>query len=92
MLKYAVLILWRKKSVPANFYAFCISAAEARTQNNIDQMYTFAGFPIVNLLNDHIKSKCERLVDYKYFLVILYLRERKLDWIQLLTVNCSLDK
>ena len=27
MLKYAVLILWRKKGVPANFYAFCISAA-----------------------------------------------------------------
>ena len=26
MLKYAVLILWRKKGVPANFYAFCISA------------------------------------------------------------------
>ena len=25
MLKYAVLILWRKKGVPANFYAFCIS-------------------------------------------------------------------
>ena len=27
MLKYAVLILWRKKGVPANFYAFCISAS-----------------------------------------------------------------
>ena len=27
MLKYAVLILWRKKGVPANFYAFCISGA-----------------------------------------------------------------
>ena len=27
MLKYAVLILWRKKGVPANFYAFCISDA-----------------------------------------------------------------
>ena len=26
MLKYAVLIRWRKKGVPANFYAFCISA------------------------------------------------------------------
>ena len=26
MLKYAVLILWRKKGVAANFYAFCISA------------------------------------------------------------------
>ena len=25
MLKYAVLILWRKNGVPANFYAFCIS-------------------------------------------------------------------
>ena len=25
MLKYAVLILWRKKGVAANFYAFCIS-------------------------------------------------------------------
>ena len=25
MVKYAVLILWRKKGVPANFYAFCIS-------------------------------------------------------------------
>ena len=23
MLKYAVLILWRKKGVAANFYAFC---------------------------------------------------------------------
>ena len=27
MLKYAVLILWRKKGVPANFYAFCISVS-----------------------------------------------------------------
>ena len=27
MLKYAVLILWRKKGVPANFYAFCIYAS-----------------------------------------------------------------
>ena len=26
MLTYAVLILWIKKGVPANFYAFCISA------------------------------------------------------------------
>ena len=25
MLKYAVLILWRKKGIAANFYAFCIS-------------------------------------------------------------------
>ena len=25
MLKYAVLILWRKKGAAANFYAFCIS-------------------------------------------------------------------
>ena len=25
MLKYALLILWGKKGVPANFYAFCIS-------------------------------------------------------------------
>ena len=25
MLKYAVLILWRKKVLPADFYAFCIS-------------------------------------------------------------------
>ena len=28
MLKYAVLILWRKKGIPAHFYAFCISGLE----------------------------------------------------------------
>ena len=32
MLKYAVLILWRKKGVAANFYAFCISAAGIRRE------------------------------------------------------------
>ena len=34
MLRYAVLILWRKNGVAANFYAFCISAA-ALPGNNI---------------------------------------------------------
>ena len=28
MLKYAVLIVWRKKGASANFYAFCISGKE----------------------------------------------------------------
>ena len=30
MLKYAVLILWRKKGIAVNFYAFCISANRKR--------------------------------------------------------------
>ena len=35
MLKYAMLILWRKKDVVANFYAFCIS------DTGIDQQKLF---------------------------------------------------
>ena len=33
MLKYAVLILWRKRGISANFYAFCISACDMRQVN-----------------------------------------------------------
>ena len=36
MLKYAVLILWRKKGVAANFYAFCISDEEEDDNNEND--------------------------------------------------------
>ena len=36
MLKYAVLILWRKKGVPANFYAFCISDDDGDNNNDDD--------------------------------------------------------
>ena len=34
--QYAVLILWRKKGVPANFYAFCISVRCAYPESSID--------------------------------------------------------
>ena len=36
MLKYAVLILWRKKGVAANFYAFCISGHSSYFSTNIN--------------------------------------------------------
>ena len=34
MLKYAVLILW-KKGIPANFYAFCISGLHPKNEHKI---------------------------------------------------------
>ena len=38
MPKYAVLILWRKKDVPANSYAFCISAGPIHAQANLQSL------------------------------------------------------
>ena len=44
MLKYAVLILWRKKGVPANFYAFCISASSAICIPHISHFFSTTAF------------------------------------------------
>ena len=41
MLKYAVLILWRKKGVPANFYAFCISVQVILSRKPTVHIYTY---------------------------------------------------
>ena len=48
MLKYAVIILWRKKGVAANFYAFCISGRKDIKYDILDWMTrkrTFKDFP-----------------------------------------------
>ena len=59
MLKYAVLILWRKKGIAANFYAFCISGNMMMPDDLSENVFkfTFGGGGMRSKLEFHHSSK-----------------------------------
>ena len=57
MLKYAVLILWRKKGVGANFYGFCISVFWLQNTNFDCKTHIFIAKHIFLLQNTYFHCK-----------------------------------